>query len=60
MWGLFIAVASPVAEHELQGARALVVVTHGLSCSTARGIFLDQGSNLHPLHWQADSQPLDH
>ena len=26
-----------------------------LSCSTACGIFLDQGSNLCLLHWQADS-----
>ena len=35
-----------------------VIVAHGPSCSTARGIFPDQGSNLCPLHWQADSQPL--
>ena len=26
----------------------------------ACGIFQDQGSNLCPLHWQVDSQPLDH
>ena len=32
-----------------------VVVVHGLSCSVACGIFLDQGSNLCPLHWQEDS-----
>ena len=37
-----------------------VVVAHGLSCSEARGIFPDQGLNLCPLHWQADSQPLCH
>ena len=37
-----------------------VVVAHGLSCSTACGIFPDQGSNMCPLHWQADSQPLRH
>ena len=37
-----------------------VVVAHGPSCSTACGIFSDQGSNLCPLHWQADSQPLRH
>ena len=37
-----------------------VVVAHGLSCSTACGIFPDQGSNPFPLHWQADSQPLRH
>ena len=32
-----------------------VVVVHGFSCSVACGIFPDQGSNLCPLHWQADS-----
>ena len=37
-----------------------VVVAHGPSCSAARGIFPDQGSNPCPLHWQADSQPLCH
>ena len=30
-------------------------MVHRLSCSTACGIFLDQGSNPCPLHWQADS-----
>ena len=37
-----------------------VIVAHGPSCSVARGILPDQGSNPHPLHWQADSQPLRH
>ena len=37
-----------------------VVVAHGPSCSTACGIFPDQGSNPCTLHWQADSQPLRH
>ena len=37
-----------------------VAVAHGPSCSTACGIFPDQGSNLCPLHWQADSQQLRH
>ena len=32
-----------------------VVVAHGFSCSTACGIFPDQGSNPCPLHWQANS-----
>ena len=32
----------------------------GLSCSTACGIFLDQGSNPCLLHWQADSYRLYH
>ena len=31
-----------------------------LSCSMACGIFPDQGWNLCPLHWQADSQLLEH
>ena len=35
-------------------------VVHGPSCSPARGILPDQGSNPCPLHWQADSQPLRH
>ena len=59
---LLIAVASLVAEHGLQ-ARGLqqlwhagsVVVAHRFSCSTACGIFPDQGSNPCPLHWQVDS-----
>ena len=37
-----------------------VIVAHGPSCSTACGIFPDQGSNPCLLHWQADSQPLRH
>ena len=37
-----------------------VIVAHGPSCSTACGIFTDQGSNPCALHWQADSQPLRH
>ena len=37
-----------------------VIVAHGPSCSVACGIFPDQGSNLCPLNWQADSQPLRH
>ena len=37
-----------------------VVVVPGLSYSMARGILLDQGSNLHLLHWQVDSLPQSH
>ena len=36
------------------------MVAHGLSCQAACRILPDQGSELHPLHWQADSQTLDH
>ena len=48
-------VGSVVAALGLQGARASVVVAYGLSYSAACGIFPDQGLNLCPLHWQADS-----
>ena len=64
---LFIAVRGPltiaaslVAEHRLQTRAGSVIVAHGPSCSAARGIFPDHGSNPCPLHWQADSQPLCH
>ena len=36
------------------------IVAHGPSRSMACGIFPDQGLNLCPLHWRADSQPLHH
>ena len=55
----FWCVDSVVVAFGLQIA-GLVVVAHGLSCSTACGIFPDQGSNPCPLHWQADSSPLRH
>ena len=35
-------------------------MTHGLSCSVACGILLDQGSNPCLLDWQMDSLPLSH
>ena len=37
-----------------------IVVANWLSCSVARGIFPDQGSNQCLLHWQTDSLPLSH
>ena len=37
------------------GAGASVVGAHRLSCSMACGIFLDQGLNPCPLHWQPDN-----
>ena len=39
------------------GSRCIgsVHVTHGLSCCMVCGIFPDQGSNLCPLPWRADS-----
>ena len=61
-WGpLFIAVRGPLMLRSTGSRRAgSVIVAHGPSCSAACGIFPDQGSNLCPLHWQADSQPLRH
>ena len=47
---------SGCSSHVLQPGS--VVVVHGLSCSAACGIFLDQGLNLCLLHWQVDSLPL--
>ena len=46
MCGLLVAAASLVVEHKLESVGSAVV---------ARGIFLDQGSNLCPLHWQVES-----
>ena len=34
------------------GHMGSVLVSHGLSCSGACGIFLDQGLNTNPLHWR--------
>ena len=39
---------------------ASIVVAHGLSCSAARGIFLDQVLNPSHLHWPVNSLPLSH
>ena len=52
--GLLAAVASLVADHGLQGARAQQC-DHGVRCPTACGIFRDQGSNPCPLHWRVDA-----
>ena len=58
MHGLLIVMASLIAEHG-SSAWASVGVAHGLSCSAACGIFLEQGLN--PcLHWQVDSLLLSH
>ena len=46
--------ASVVVARGLQSTGS-VVVAHGLSYSVACGIFVDQGLNSCPLHWQADS-----
>ena len=41
-------------------AWASTVMAHRLSYSSARGIFLEKGSDPCPLHWQASSFPLPH
>ena len=51
VYGLFTVVASLV-EHTLGCV--------GFSSCSSCGIVPDQGSNPHPLHWWADSEPLDH
>ena len=56
---LLVAVASPVAEHGLWSADA-VLEAHAHSYCAAHGIVPDQGSNLCLLHWQAHSYPLSH
>ena len=55
---LLIAVASPVAGPGLYIAGS--AIWHMGLGTKACGIFQDQESNPCPLHWQEDSQPLDH
>ena len=52
--GLLIPAASLAAEHR-SSVWASVAAARGLSCPTACGIFLDQGLNPRPLHWQVES-----
>ena len=51
--------ASHSGGFSLLSSTGSVLGVHGLSCSVACGISLDQGLNLCPLHWQLESQPLD-
>ena len=60
LWGTGPGVRGPGSRDSQALERGPVVVAHGLSCSTACGIFLDQELKLCPLHWQADSYPLCH
>ena len=48
------------AQAQLLWGIGSVIVVHGLSCSMARGIFLDQGSNPYLLQWQVDALLLSH
>ena len=56
----FLTAMAYLVDPRLSGIWASAVVVHGLSYLLACGIFLDQGSNLCPLHWQVDCEPLDH
>ena len=57
---LLTAVVSLVVAPRLESTGS-VVLALGLSCSMACSMASpDQGLNLCPLHWQADSLPLDH
>ena len=61
LWCAGLSLSRPLLFQSTGSRRAgSVTVAHGPSCSAARGIFPDQGSNPCPLHWQADSQPLRH
>ena len=62
---LLISVPFLVAEldsraRELQELQLLSLEHRLNSCSSACGIFLDQGLNSCLLHWQVDSLPLSH
>ena len=43
---------------QVLGSQASIAVVHGLSCSSACGIFPDQGLNPSPMRWQVNSYPL--
>ena len=53
--GLLTVVTSLVTEHGLSGPRASVLVANRLGCPKARGMFPDQGVNLHLLHCKSGS-----
>ena len=57
LWGVQASITTSCMGCKATGS---VVVAHGLSCSSACGIFPDQGSNPYPLHWQVNSHPLRH
>ena len=61
LWCAGLSLSRPLLLRSTGSRRAgSVAVAHGPSCSVACGILPDQGSNPHPLHRQADSQPLHH
>ena len=63
LWGVWASVlaASGLRSHGSQTlGHSRNSGAHGLGCSAARGIFLDQGVNRVSWHRQADSLPLSH
>ena len=62
LWWLLLLQSAGLRVCRLQWLQHMgsVVVSHGLSCPAASGIFPDQGSNLCSLPQQVNSQPLDH
>ena len=48
----------PCCRAQAPGARASAAAGCRLSCAPACGIFLDQGLDCCPLHWQVDSYPI--
>ena len=60
LWASVMAAGGSILGAPRLWSSGSIVVVHGLSCSTACGIFLDQGSNPCLLHWQVDSVPLSH
>ena len=60
LWASVMAAGGSIPGAPRLWSSGSIVVVHGLSCSMACGIFLDQGSNPCLLHWQVDSVPLSH
>ena len=61
MWGLLeLWRVGSGAEAPGPWSTGSIAVAHGLRCSTACGVFPDQGSNPGLLHGQAGSSPLSH
>ena len=61
--GSSLAVVSATNSLEVPGLLTVLaspVEALGLSSCVARGILLDQGLNLGPPHWQADTLPLSY
>ena len=60
-WCTSLSLSQPLLFQSTGSRRAgSATVAHRPSCSTACGIFPDQGLNPCPLHWQEDAQPLHH